>query len=57
MPLAVHPDFAGRIWAAVQDRCGAGEQDEWARHSVETWRRLCHGGGRVSAYSDFEWSV
>jgi hypothetical protein len=43
-PIRVHPDFAERVWAAVQDRCGAGEQDEWAGHNLKAWHRVCHGG-------------
>jgi hypothetical protein len=40
-PVRVHPDFAGRIWAAVQERCEA-DKDEWAGHNLKTWHRLCH---------------
>jgi hypothetical protein len=43
-PVRVHPDFAERVWAAVQDRFGAGEQDEWAGHNLKAWHRVCHGG-------------
>jgi hypothetical protein len=39
LPSAVHTDFAGRIWLAVQDRFGADEQDEWARYNLENWHR------------------
>jgi hypothetical protein len=41
-PIRVHPDFAERIWAAVQERCS--EQDESARYNFKAWHRVCHGG-------------
>jgi hypothetical protein len=41
-PMRVHPEFAERIWAAVQQRCS--EQDECAGHNFEAWHRVCHGG-------------
>lgn len=41
-PLRVHPEFASQVWAAVQDRCGA-DQDEWARHNLKAWHEVCHG--------------
>jgi hypothetical protein len=41
-PLRVHPDFAERIWAAVQERCSG--KDEWARDNLKAWHRLCHSG-------------
>jgi hypothetical protein len=48
-PLRVHPDFAGRIWAVVQDRCEA-DKDEWARYNFTAWYRRCHDDGS----GDFE---
>jgi hypothetical protein len=55
-PVTVHPEFAVQIWTAVQDRFA---RDERRKHTQEAhdnfhrWLRLCHGGGRASAYSDF----
>jgi hypothetical protein len=57
VPLRVHPDFASEIWLAVQERFDADEhrRGEWrASDNLKNWHRLCHGGGRVSAYSDWE---
>jgi hypothetical protein len=56
-PVQVHPDFAPQIWAAVQEKFDADEhhRDEWwAVDNLKRWHRLCHGGGRAGAYSDFE---
>lgn len=55
-PVRVHPNFAGEIWLALQDRFDADARHkdaEWPLWHLKDWRRLCHGGGRVSAYSDF----
>jgi hypothetical protein len=54
-PVRVHPDFARRIWAAVQHRFDADkrQKDDWSLRHRDDWHRLCHGGGRASAYSDF----
>jgi hypothetical protein len=64
-PLQVHPEFGERIWAAVDKRlrnrslfypqCCMGEESALLHR--DDWHRLCHGGGRVSAYSDWESSV
>jgi hypothetical protein len=50
--VRVHPDFAGEIWAALQDRWDADERrDEWwMRHTEESWLVLCQGGD----HGDFE---
>jgi hypothetical protein len=54
-PVRVHPDFAGEIWLAVQDRfdAAAHHKDDWASYNLKNWYRLSHGSGRASAYSDF----
>jgi hypothetical protein len=46
-PVRVHPDFAGRIWAAMQERFDAAthHEDDWARDNLTKWYRLCHGAG------------
>ncbi len=61
-PLQVHPDFAERIWAAVEERLRNRSLfypqwfmgEESALLHRDDWFRLCHGGGRASAYCDFE---
>ena len=61
-PLQIHPDFAGRIWAAVEERLRDRSlfYPEWSMGEAsallhrDDWFRLCHGGGRASAYSEFE---
>jgi hypothetical protein len=46
-PVRVHPDFAGRIWAAVRERLDAAthHEDDCARDNLKRWYRLCHGVG------------
>jgi hypothetical protein len=44
-PLAVHPEFKQKIWAAVQERFqkerrSVGGQGSF-RHYLEPWRKLC----------------
>lgn len=56
VPMRVHPDFAPQIWAAAQERFYADERHkdgERPLRCIKDWHRLCHGGGRASAYSDF----
>jgi hypothetical protein len=40
MPLSVHPEFTSQVWAAVQERTGAGG-DAW---TLKEWCRVCLGG-------------
>ena len=55
-PVRVHPDFAGRIWATVQERIDAAthHEDDWARDNHKRWYRLCHGAGAVISGVLFE---
>jgi hypothetical protein len=76
VPIAVHPDCARCIWAAVEERFRRDERNKFLRRLLrlerwhlfqpkyhydddcadqyrDDWRRLCHGGGRASAYRDF----